>query len=262
MVQTIYVQPTRLFGLIGFPLSHSFSKKYFTGKFEREGLADCRYELFELPDPTQFPALLQREPNLVGLNVTIPHKQALFPYLNSLDESAEKVGAVNVIRVLPDGTTRGYNSDFYGFKKSLETWEAFQRRRPGRALILGDGGAARAVEAALRDLSIAYQIVSRRAGRGDLTYADLTPEIIKTHPLLINTTPLGTYPDVDTCPEIPYHLLTSQHLLYDLVYNPAETQFLREGKTRGAATHNGYRMLELQAERSWEIWTTPLLVRT
>lgn len=248
-----------LFGLIGFPLSHSFSRKYFTDKFVREGLTDCRYEFFELPDPAQFPALLRQQPGLVGLNVTIPHKQALFLYLDSLDSSAQNVGAVNVIRVLPDGTTRGYNSDLYGFKKSLETWAAFQRLRPEQALVLGNGGAAKAVEAALRELGVAYQTVSRSAGRGYLTYADLTPEVIQTHQLLINTTPLGTYPDVETCPDLPYPLLTPQHLLYDLVYNPAQTRFLREGAAHGAATHNGYRMLELQAERSWEIWNQSLV---
>jgi len=245
-----------LFGLVGYPLSHSFSKKYFSKKFAREGLTDCRYDLFELPDPAGFPALWAEHPDLVGLNVTIPHKQAFFPYLDSLDESAEKVGAVNVVRRQPNGTLRGFNSDLYGFRKSLEDWEAFQKNRPEAALILGYGGAAKAVEAALRDLKISRQIVSRDAAKGDLTYADLTPDVLETHRLLVNTTPLGTYPRVEACPDLPYGLLTDGHLLYDLVYNPAQTRFLREGATRGAATHNGYRMLELQAERSWDIWNT------
>jgi shikimate dehydrogenase len=243
-----------LYGLVGYPLSHSFSKKYFSEKFARERLADCHYELFELPDPADFPALWAEHPELVGLNVTIPHKQAFFPYLGSLDESAEKVGAVNVVRRQPDGTLRGFNSDLYGFRKALEDWEAFQKNRPERALILGYGGAAKAVEAALRELGIFYKIVSRDAEKGDLTYADLSPEVLETHHLLVNTTPLGTYPDVEASPDVPYAFLTDRHLLYDLVYNPAQTRFLREGATRGAATHNGYRMLELQAERSWEIW--------
>ncbi|MBC7893112.1 MAG: shikimate dehydrogenase, partial [Sphingobacteriaceae bacterium] len=160
----------RIFGLTGFPLSHSFSRKYFAEKFAREGLTDCCYELFELPDPAQFPALWAENPALLGLNVTIPHKQALFPYLASLDESAQKVGAVNVVRRQPDGSLRGFNSDFYGFKKSLEDWEAFWQNPPEAALILGYGGAAKAVEAVLRDLGIAYKIVSRDPAKGDLTY--------------------------------------------------------------------------------------------
>lgn len=246
-----------LYGLVGYPLSHSFSKKYFSEKFAREGLADCRYELFELPDPAGFPALWAEHPDLVGMNVTIPHKQALFSYLGSLDESARKVGAVNVVRRQPDGTLRGFNSDLYGFRKSLEDWSAFQKNRPERALLLGYGGAAKAVEVALRELGIAYQIVSRDAAKGDLTYPGLTPEVLETHRLLVNTTPLGTYPYVEARPDLPYDLLTDRHLLYDLVYNPAETRFMRLGAGRGAATHNGYRMLELQAERSWELWNAP-----
>ncbi len=244
----------RLFGLTGFPLSHSFSKNYFAEKFAREGLTDCRYELFELPDPAQFPALWVENPDLRGLNVTIPHKQALFPYLTSLDESAQKVGAVNVVRRQPDGTLRGFNSDFYGFKKSLEDWAAFRHSPPAAALILGYGGAAKAVEAVLRDRGIDYQIVSRDPAKGDLTYADLDPDVLVAHRLLINSTPLGTYPNVDSAPDLPYDFLGEHHLLYDLVYNPAETLFLKRGVERGAATHNGYQMLELQAERSWEIW--------
>jgi shikimate dehydrogenase len=246
-----------LFGLVGYPLSHSFSKKYFTEKFEREGLAGThRYELFELPDPAEFPALLDRYPDLVGLNVTIPHKQALFGYLNSLDESAEKVGAVNVIRLFPDGTRRGYNSDYYGFRDSLESWEAFQNSVRPQALVLGNGGAAKAVQAVLTDLEVPFQTVTRRAGEGDLRFADLTPEVLHDHVLLINTTPLGTYPNVETAPELPYDALTPQHLLYDLVYNPAETLFLRRGTERGAATLNGLPMLIGQAEKSWEIWNS------
>lgn len=243
-----------LYGLVGYPLNHSFSKKYFSEKFAREGLTDCRYELFELPDPAAFSALWAEHPDLVGLNVTIPHKQALFSYLDSLDESAGKVGAVNVVRRQPDGSLRGFNSDLYGFRKSLEDWEAFRSNRPERALILGYGGAAKAVEAALRELRISYKIVSRDAAKGDLTYANLTSDVLNTHRLLVNTTPLGTYPNVEACPDLPYDRLTDRHLLYDLVYNPAETKFMRLGAGRGAATHNGYRMLELQAERSWEIW--------
>jgi shikimate dehydrogenase len=244
-----------LFGLVGYPLTHSFSKKYFTEKFEREGRAAThRYELFELPDPAAFPDLLARHPDLVGLNVTIPHKQALFGYLDSLDASAENVGAVNVIRLFPDGSRRGYNSDYYGFRSSLESWEAFQNTVRPQALVLGNGGAARAVRVVLTDLGVPFLTVTRRPGEGDLTYAELSAELLREQCLVINTTPLGTYPDIDTAPALPYEALTPQHLLYDLVYNPAETLFLRRGTQRGAATLNGLPMLIGQAEKSWEIW--------
>lgn len=247
----------KIFGLVGYPLSHSFSRKYFTDKFEREGLSGThRYELFELPDPAEFPALLNRYPDLVGLNVTIPHKQALLRYLDSLDESAEKVGAVNVIRLLPDGSRRGYNSDYYGFRDSLENWEAFRNTVRPQALVLGNGGAAKAVRAVLTDLGVPFQTVTRRVGEGELLFTDLTSELLRDYVLLVNTTPLGTYPNVENAPELPYAALTPQHLLYDLVYNPAETVFLRRGTERGAATMNGLPMLIGQAEKSWEIWNS------
>lgn len=243
-----------LFGLIGYPLTHSFSKRYFTEKFEREGIADCRYELFELPDIQELLSVLTQNPTLKGLNVTIPHKLAVIPFLEALDASAQKVGAVNVIKIQPDGSLKGYNSDYYGFKQSIESWLPAQARQNLRALLLGDGGATKAVKAALTDIGIAYQTVSRQAVNGKLTYADLNEEIMATHHLIINCSPVGTYPQVNACPDIPYQLLTPNHFLYDLVYNPDETLFMQKGALQGATTHNGLRMLELQAEKAWEIW--------
>ena len=242
------------YGLIGFPLTHSFSQRYFTDKFAREGIADSQYDLFELPDIADLPALLQT-PNLRGLNVTIPHKQAVLPYLDRLDTSAEKVGAVNVVRLESDGSRTGFNSDYYGFRQSLQDWlTLLERTKEGlKALVLGTGGASKAVAAALTDLGIPYHYVSRSKTSNTLTYEEL-PDVIDQYGLLINCSPVGTYPHINEAPALPYDQLTDQHLLYDLVYNPAETLFMKQGHQRGAATHNGLRMLELQAEKAWEIW--------
>ncbi len=243
------------YGLIGYPLTHSFSQRYFTDKFAREGITDSRYELFDMPDvATALPDLLQR-PDLRGLNVTIPHKQAVLAYLDRLDASAEKVGAVNVIKVEADGTRTGYNSDYYGFRQSLEDWLAALNRSTTdlRALVLGTGGASKAVVAALSDLSIPYKAVSRTKTPGNLSYDEL-PAVIDQYALLINCSPVGTYPNVAEAPALPYGQLTDHHLLYDLVYNPAETRFMQLGQERGAATMNGYQMLVLQAEKAWAIW--------
>ncbi|RFS16321.1 shikimate dehydrogenase [Emticicia sp. C21] len=241
-----------IYGLIGYPLGHSFSKKYFTEKFAQMGIADNNaYELFELPDIQAFPQLIESRPNLKGLNVTIPHKQAVMPFLDGLDASAEKVGAVNVIKIGEGGKLIGYNSDYYGFKTSLE--EFIPADAALKALILGNGGAAKAVIAALSDLSIPYKIVSRTKSADALGYEDLTTEI-GNYQLIINSSPVGTYPKADICPDIPYEQLTSNHYLYDLVYNPVQTLFLQKGEVQGAKTHNGLKMLHLQAEKAWEIW--------
>ena len=243
----------RLFALIGYPLKHSFSKKYFSEKFEKENILDCRYELLELPNYQDFPQLLVAHPNLVGLNVTIPHKQNVIPFLDELDPaSAGRIGAVNTIKIEPDGRKIGYNTDYYGFKTSLEKW-LIPFPKP-KALVLGNGGAAKAVFAVLEDLTIDYQVVSRQKTNKSITYEDLNEEVLNQYRLIINTSPVGTFPNVEECPNIAYHLLTDQHLLYDLVYNPAETLFLQKGKAQGAATHNGLAMLQLQAEKAWEIW--------
>ena len=242
------------YGLIGYPLTHSFSQRYFAEKFTREGITDCRYDLFELPDITALPDLLQT-PGLRGLNVTIPHKQAVLPYLDRFDASAEKVGAVNVIRLEPDGSRTGFNSDYYGFQQSLEDWlQALGRTTNGlQALVLGTGGASKAVTAALTDLHIPFVMVSRTKTDTTIAYNDM-PNLIDSHQLIINCSPVGTYPHTDEAPALPYHQLTDRHLLYDLVYNPAETRFMHYGRERGAAALNGLRMLELQAEKAWAIW--------
>lgn len=243
----------RVFGLIGRSLAHSFSQTYFTQKFQQLGLADCRYELFELPSAHELPALLARQPHLAGLNVTIPYKEQIWPYLTDVASSAARVGAVNVIEVRPDGGLIGHNTDYVGFRESLRTF--YPVHRPGaRALVLGTGGAAKAVGVALQELGIAYQQVSRAAQGPHLTYAELSPAVLAAHSLIINTTPLGTYPDVAACPPLPYAALTPQHYLYDLVYNPGETLFLQKGREAGAQIKNGSDMLERQAEAAWAIW--------
>lgn len=243
------------YGLIGHPLTHSFSQTYFADKFARDGITDARYDLFDLPDIAALPDLLQT-PNLRGLNVTIPHKTAVLPYLDRLDDSAQKVGAVNVIRLEADGSKTGFNSDYYGFRLSLEeTWgvDGPTGRQGTKALVLGTGGASKAVVAALADMGIAYKLVSRAPSANGLTYADV-PEVIGDYHLIVNCSPVGTYPNVQVAPELPYAQLTPRHFLYDLVYNPAETEFMRRGRAQGAAVLNGYRMLVLQAEKAWEIW--------
>lgn len=242
----------RNFGLIGYPLSHSFSKGYFAEKFQKEGLLDCRYENYPLPSLDGFPELVARVEDLRGLNVTIPHKEAVIALIDTLDDAARDIGAVNTI-LFQDGKTTGFNTDIVGFARSLQP---LLRVHHDRALILGTGGASKAVAYCLSALQIPYRLVSRRKQSPDmLTYGELTEEVMRTHRLIINTTPLGTSPQVDTCPPIPYHWLEGHHLLYDLVYNPAETLFLRKGKAQGAAIKNGYQMLVLQAEASWAIWT-------
>jgi shikimate dehydrogenase len=241
------------YGLIGFPLSHSFSKKYFTQKFEREGITDSQYDLYELPSITDLPALIRQTPDLKGLNVTIPYKQAVIPFLDMIDESAQKIGAVNVIK-LQNGKLKGYNSDYYGFRESLSRFLSDQRPA---ALVLGTGGASRAVQVALQDLGITFQTVSR-ASVNSLTYNQLNQEIISSHRLIVNTSPLGMLPKTDVCPDIPYSAVGSEHFLYDLVYNPENTLFMQKGAAQGAKVCNGLEMLHLQAEKAWEIWQSEI----
>lgn len=240
----------RLFGLIGYPLGHSFSKKYFTRKFETEHIPDCRYELFPLSSIQELPALLAAHPDLEGLNVTIPYKKAVLPFLNS---SALPVGldACNCVRIR-EGKLHGYNTDVLGFEKSLEPLLTATHQR---ALVLGNGGAAESIMFVLRKRGIPFEVVSRQLhAQSTMTYKDLSDDIIRQHTLIINTTPLGTYPDTGHCPEIPYEGITEKHLLYDLVYNPPETLFLKHGKERGATIKNGEEMLVIQAEESWTFW--------
>jgi shikimate dehydrogenase len=242
-----------IFGLIGYPLSHSFSKKYFTEKFEKENIPDCRYELFELKSIQELPALINETLGLRGLNVTIPYKQEVKQFLDGFDPSAEKVGAVNVIKINHDLTLSGFNSDYYGFKVSLDRWLP---DLDFKALVLGSGGASKAVTSALTDLNISYKIISRSPGEGVITYKDLEDDesLIRSHKLIINTTPVGMSPNTDASPPLKYELLDQNNFLYDLVYNPEETLFMVLGKARGAKVKNGIEMLHLQAEKSWEIW--------
>ncbi|OON70473.1 shikimate dehydrogenase family protein [Hymenobacter sp. CRA2] len=244
---------SREFGLIGRTLTHSFSPTYFQRKFDHLGLDNCSYEAFELADIGELPALLARHPDLQGLNVTIPYKEQIMPYLDGLDASAARVGAVNTVQFDAERGLIGHNTDYVGFRESLRRFYP-PRGAQAAALVLGTGGAAKAVEVALRELDIRYWLVSRDPMSRGLTYGELSPALMAEHTLIINTTPLGTYPQVDTYPAIPYELLTPRHYLFDLVYNPQETEFLRRGREQGTQTQNGFEMLCLQAEAAWAIW--------
>ena len=246
----------RQFGLIGRSLRHSFSQTYFSQKFYSQDLADHRYDLFELASISELPALLAANPDLAGLNVTIPYKESVMSYLDELAPSARRVGAVNVIERRPNGQLRGHNTDVVGFRESLRQF--MPAGVNVRALLLGAGGAAKAVAVALNDLGIGYWPVTRDPLAQGLTYDDLTPHLVAAHPLIINATPLGTFPHVEECPRLPYEALTGHHYLYDLVYNPTETLFMAKGKEAGAQVKNGFEMLCLQAEAAWEIWNASL----
>jgi shikimate dehydrogenase len=241
----------RRYGLIGYPLSHSFSQKYFTEKFEREGIKDCAYSNFSLSSIDELPAVLA-DTQLCGLNVTIPYKQQIIPFLAELSPVVESIGACNCVRILK-GQLIGHNTDVVGFERSLAgKLKPYHRQ----ALVLGTGGASKAVEYVLRKLGIGYRLVSRRPrpDTGDLGYDGVDGGIIAEALLIINTTPVGMYPNVGECPPLPYEALTPRHYLYDLVYNPERTLFLQRGAERGAAVENGHEMLILQAEESWRIW--------
>ena len=246
----------RQFGLIGRTLRHSFSQTYFTQKFYSLGLAGHHYDLFELATIGELPALLAAHPALVGLNVTVPYKETVVTYLDELASSACRVGAVNVIERTPEGLLRGHNTDYVGFRDSLRTF--MPETADVRALVLGAGGAAKAVTVALNELGIPHWAVRRDMLGPGLTYDDLTPALVAAHSLIINATPVGTFPHVDECPRLPYEALTERHYLYDLVYNPTETLFMTKGKEAGAHVKNGFEMLCLQAEAAWDIWNAPL----
>ncbi|MGV6832745.1 MAG: shikimate dehydrogenase family protein [bacterium] len=238
------------FGLIGKNIDYSFSRGYFSKKFENEGF-DHSYENFDLADISEFESVLKVK-DLKGLNVTIPYKEAIIPYLDSIHKKATKIGAVNTIKITKKGKLKGYNTDYYGFKKSLEP---LLKSHHDAALILGTGGASKAIKQVLKKLGIVTRFVSRNAGKDiAFTYDTLTDHIIEEHNIIVNCTPLGTYPNIEAHPNIPYQGITSQHLVYDLIYNPEVTTFLKKSKKEGAVIQNGLRMLQLQAEKSWEIW--------
>jgi shikimate dehydrogenase len=239
------------FGLIGKKLGHSFSQSYFESKWNKEEIQNCSYKLFEIADISELPEVIKKN-DLSGLNVTVPYKEDVIPFVTEMHSSATKVGAVNVLAIDPENKVTGYNSDYFGFRQSLENWISIDLIQ--EAFILGTGGASKAVQAVLKDLDIEFQLVSRTQKRGTIGYDTLS--LREENILVINTTPLGMYPNTDTSPDIPYHQISHHSYLYDLVYNPEETLFMRKGMEQGAAVKNGLEMLQLQAEKSWEIWTS------
>ncbi len=247
------IPPQKVYGLIGYPLTHSFSQNYFNQKFQAENL-NAEYVNFEISDIGYFMEVIAENPNLCGLNVTIPYKQQVIPYLDDMDPDAKRIGAVNVIKFINDKggvKLKGYNSDVIGFRDSispmLKSWMK-------KALVLGNGGAAKAVVVALEHLGVESKIVSRTPQEGAIGYDELTPEVMNEYHVIVNTTPLGMYPHVDECPNIPYELLTDKHLCYDLLYNPDVTLFMSKSQEYGAEVKNGLEMLLLQAFASYNIW--------
>ena len=245
-------KPMRKFGLIGRNISYSFSQNYFSIKFKDEDITDATYENFDIENINLFKIEILNQNNIKGLNVTIPYKEDIIPFLDSLDKKAKKIGAVNTIKITKKGKTKGYNTDCYGFKKSLKP---HLKKRHKKALILGTGGASKAIAFVLKKLGIKYSFVSRTSSKqADFTYSELTEDIIDDHKIIINCTPVGTYPNTDHAPDIPYNFISKKHILYDLIYNPSETTFLKNGKQKGAKIINGYDMLVFQAEKAWKIW--------
>ncbi len=239
-------------GLLGKNISYSFSRAYFKKKFEDEQVTDVSYENFDIENINLFPELIKQSKGLKGLNVTIPYKEAIIPFLDKLSKKAKEIGAVNTIKINKNNKLIGYNTDCYGFKKSIKP---FLKTHHKNALILGTGGASKAIAYSLKKLNITYHYVSRNTKNDiDYTYSTLTNEVIKQHQIIINCTPLGTFPDVDSCPNIPYNAITKHHILYDLIYNPEVTKFLKIGNRQQATTINGLNMLKFQAEKAWSIW--------
>ena len=239
------------FGLIGRDIAYSFSRSYFSKKFEREGLTHS-YENFDMESLEGFRKFIEANTGLRGLNVTIPYKEEVIKYLDSISKTAKKIGAVNTIKFLPNGEIKGYNSDAFGFRESLAPLLSQHQKN---ALILGTGGASKAISFVLEEMEISYTFVSRQPKEDKcLLYSELNDTVINGHQIIINCTPLGTYPAIDRLPDLPYDLLGPEHLLYDLVYNPEITSFMRQGMKQGATVVNGFSMLKLQAEKSWSIW--------
>lgn len=242
-----------LYALVGKNISYSFSRGYFTEKFEKLDLKNHEYINFDIQSIHELPQKIkENKKQLKGMNVTIPYKLDVFNFLDRIDKKALKVGAVNTIKITKKGRLKGYNTDVYGFKKSLKP---LLKKHHKKALILGTGGASKAVAYVLESLGVKYKYVSRTPeGKKQISYQDIDKELIESHYVIINCTPLGTHPSIENCPDIPYEFLSDKHLLYDLIYNPSETTFLRRGKEQGATIKNGLEMLELQAEKAWKIW--------
>lgn len=241
----------RKFGLVGKNISYSFSASYFENKFKEENIEDASYQNFDLKSIKEFDSIFKTNPEIKGLNVTIPYKETIIPNLDSIDKTAKKIGAVNTIKVTKKGKLKGYNTDYYGFKKSLKP---FLKKHHKKALILGTGGASKAIAFVFEQLEIDYSYVSRSDSKNNLTYQNLYDDIVEQHTILVNCSPVGTHPNTNECPKIPYEAISKEHILFDLIYNPKETLFLRKGKMKGATTINGLKMLEYQAEKSWKIW--------
>ncbi len=246
----------RTYGLIGYPLTHSFSEKYFTNKFLQLGINDAAYFTFSISSIDQLNLIIKAHKNLCGFNITIPYKKQVLDFLNDADVTVKAINACNCVRI-EDGKLVGYNTDVIGFEQSVMP---FLKPYHNKALILGTGGAAAAVEFVLKKLHISYQLVARNSTGGHLSYIDLNESIMSNHTLIINTTPVGQFPAIDQSPAIPYQLITSKHHLFDLIYNPVESSFLQKGKDMGASTQNGYEMLVLQAEESWRIWNDEIIM--
>jgi shikimate dehydrogenase len=244
----------RRFGLIGYPLSHSFSRKFFSDKFSREGI-DAEYLNYEIDNINLLPQIIASDPVLTGLNVTIPYKQLVIKFLDKTDENAAEIKAVNTIRIIRNGdnySLEGYNTDINGFRDSIKP---LLKKHHHKALILGSGGASKAIIKVLTDLGIETIIVSRNPEfKGEISYDDLDEAVMENYKVIVNTTPIGTFPKVEGCPNIPFEYINEQHLFYDLVYNPSVTEFMKQGQLRGATVKNGLEMLHLQALASWEIW--------
>jgi len=246
-------EKNKLFGLLGKNISYSFSREYFTNKFKDLGYKNHEYVNFDLQEINELEAVLSKNKKVLGgINITIPYKQEVMVFLDSIDEDAEKIGAVNTMKFLEDGTIKGFNTDYYGFKNSIQP---LIKDHHTKALILGAGGASKAIAYAFEKMNINYKFVSRKKRNESVfIYEEITQEVIQEYNIIINCTPLGTYPNIETKPDIPYQYITDKHLLYDLTYNPEVTTFLKLGKDQGATIKNGLQMLELQAEKSWEIW--------
>jgi shikimate dehydrogenase len=242
------------FGLVGKNISYSFSQKYFTEKFEEQGLTGLRYDNIDIPLIEEFPFVIyQKEEDFKGFNVTIPYKQSIIKYLDNIDDMAKEIGAVNTIKVSESNELIGYNTDVYGFQKSIEPLLQAHHKK---ALILGTGGASKAVAFGLKVLNIETKFVSRTSSDHSLLYSVLDRSILEEYTVIVNCTPVGTYPNIEDLPSIPYQYLSEKHIVYDLIYNPSKTAFLKAGKQEGAVIKNGLEMLELQAEKSWEIWNS------
>ncbi len=238
------------YGLIGKDISYSFSKTFFSVKFEQENRQDT-YHNFDIESIDEFPKIVSITDSLRGLNVTIPYKETIIPLLDRIDNEAAEIGAVNTIKFQNDGSLKGYNTDHYGFAKSLANFLPIKEKT---ALILGTGGASKAIKYVLDTMDFTYKIVSRTKKENTITYNDLTRDIVASHYLIINCTPLGTSPNITECPNIPYQYITADHVLFDLIYNPSQTEFLKLGRVQGARTSNGLKMLEYQAKKAWKIW--------